>query len=108
MHPILQSDEDYFTISIKRAGVTLIFGSGPLWTTGLPDANRLSEMVAVQERDVLTPWGDPAAEYRGRRAEGSMWREILMFGESIGYDRASAKAAAQFDAVIDSLCFRMK
>jgi len=57
VHPTLQRDVDYFTISIHRAGATLFFGSGGLWTMGLPNETRLAAMVAVQERDVLTPWG---------------------------------------------------
>jgi len=97
-----EADVDYSTVSIRYAGATLVFGTGIYWTYGLP----LQEMITVEERDVQTPRGLLAAEYRGRRADGTRWREVILFGESIKYDRANAKAAAYFDQIIDSLCFR--
>jgi hypothetical protein len=100
-----QSDVDYRTVSIRYAGAALVFGTGLHWTYGLPSPKTLADMITVEERDVQTPWDSSAAEYRGRRADGTHWREVLIFGESIGYDRANAKAAAYFDQVIDSLCF---
>jgi hypothetical protein len=100
-----QADVDYRTVSIQYVGAWLVFGTGIHWTYGLPHRKTLTEMIKVDERDVQTPWGSLAAEYRGRRADGSRWREIIMFGESIEYDRASAKAAAYFDQIIDSMCF---
>jgi hypothetical protein len=63
-------------------------------------------MESIRERDVQTPWGDPAAEYRGRRRDGTQWRALLTIGESIQYDKAAPPVASRFDAVIDSLCFK--
>lgn len=101
------ADVDFRTVSIRYGGATLLFGTGPHWTYGLPNPDTLGAMITVRERDVQTPWGFPAAEYHGRRADGTQWRQLLILGESIGYDRANAKAAAYFDAVIDSLCFEV-
>lgn len=101
-----EADVDYSTVSIRYAGATLVFGTGIYWTYGLPFPTTLREMITVEERDVQTPRGLLAAEYRGRRADGTRWREVLIFGESIECDRANAKAAAYFDQIIDSLCFR--
>ena len=103
--PHKEADVDYSTVSIRYAGATLVFGTGIYWTYGLPPPTTLRDMITVEERDVPTPWG-LAAEYRGRRTDGTRWREVIMFGESIEYDRANAKAAAYFDQVIDSLCFK--
>jgi hypothetical protein len=64
-------------------------------------------LADVEERDIQTPWGVPAAEYRGREENGTYWREVLIPGESIGYDKATSAAAAHFDAIIDSLCFKV-
>jgi hypothetical protein len=61
--------------------------------------------VTVEERDIQTPRQDSAVEYRGTRRDGTRWRTIVIFGESIEYDSADAVAAGYFDAVIDSLCF---
>ena len=99
------SDDHYRMVSVQYGGATLVFGTGPNWNYGLPSLATLKAMVEVQERDVETPWGFPAAEYRGRRHDGTQWREILIFGESIEYDEARATVAAHFDAVMDSLCF---
>jgi hypothetical protein len=101
---ITGSDIDYRTVSVRFAGATLTFGTGPHWTSGLPSPSVLKE-ADLEERDVWTPWGSPAAEYRGRGANGTHWRLILIMSESIGYDGASAAAATRFDAIIDSVCF---
>jgi hypothetical protein len=63
-------------------------------------------MVSVEERDIDTPWGDPAAEYRGLRQDGTHWRDIGIFSETITYDEADALAAQYFDTIMDSLCFK--
>jgi hypothetical protein len=100
------SDIDYRTVSVRFAGATLTCGTGPHWTSGLPTPSVLNE-ADLEEPDVWTPWGVPAAEYRGRLRDGTRWREILIVGESIRYDAADATAAAYFDAIIDSICFEV-
>lgn len=99
-------DVDYRTVAVQAHGTTLVFGAGPHWSYGLPAASTLEGTIELRERDVLTPSGDIAAEYRGQRANGRYWRNLVQFGESVGYDEATLEAAQYFDAIIDSLCFR--
>lgn len=100
------TDIDYRTVAIRFRGSTLEFGTGAHWTNGLPVVQVFEAMVLVHERDVHTPWGDPAAEYRGVRRDGKHWRAVYSLGQSISYDHADAIAAKYFDSIIDSLCFR--
>jgi hypothetical protein len=99
------SDVDYSATSVRHGRAVLTFGSGLHWNDGLPSPRVLAEMVTVEERDIQTPRQDSAVEYRGTRRDGTRWRTIVIFGESIEYDSADAVAAGYFDAVIDSLCF---
>jgi hypothetical protein len=100
------TDVDYRTVAIRFRDTWLEFGTGAHWTYGLPVAQVLQAMALVHERDVDTPWGDPAAEYRGVRKDGKHWRGVYSLGRSISYDHADAIAAKYFDAIIDSLCFK--
>lgn len=102
-------DIDYRTESIAVGGAWMAFGAGPLWSYGFPPSRTLAEMVRVEEREVKTPRdGVEIADYRGVRPDGSRWRTLVMFGESITYERADLIAAVQFDAIIASLCFATK
>jgi len=47
-------------------------------------------------------------EYRGVKSDGTFMRFVGVFGETISYDHASKDTAQLFDAVIDSLCWRIK
>jgi hypothetical protein len=44
-------------------------------------------------------------EYRGVRTDGSYFRWVGVWNETIGYDHASVASAALFDKIIDSLCW---
>ncbi len=97
-------DVDYRLTEIRYRGTSLTFGTGPLLSWGLPSKDVLRSII--HERDVRIPWDGEAAEYRGRNFDGTFWRGILMFGESIAYAQADEKAAKYFDGIIDTLCFQ--
>ena len=99
------SDVDYQTTSLPHGRSWLEFGTGPHWTNGLPVASVFNAMTQVVERDVITPWGTEGAEYRVTRPDGTHWRTIRFFLESIQYDEARSADAAYFDRIMDSLCF---
>ena len=98
-------EHDEVTV-LRHGAASLVSGIGPHWTYGLPVPTVLAEMTAIRERSVVTPQGLEGAEYRGTRRNGRRWRSILFFGESVGYDRASAAEAAYFDRILDGLCVR--
>ena len=98
------SDIDYRTTSLRHGRSWLQFGTGPHWIYGLPSAREFTAMTHVVERDVIIPRGIAGAEYRGTRPDGSRWRTIVFFLESIKYE-APASDAAFFDRILDSLCY---
>jgi len=94
------------TVRVWYQGSLLEMGAGFHWTyTGLPREEEVAALVALEERDVITPWDIPFAEYRGRRADGTRWRFLGYFGQTIRYETKSGAAAAYFDRIIDSLCW---
>jgi len=98
-------DIDYHTAAVRYGGAWLSTGVGPHWSAGLPQESEMLGLAALVERDVVTPWGDVAAEYRGVRTSGVRWRFLGMFGATIEYETADTSAAAYFDRIIDSLCW---
>ena len=97
-------DDDYRLTQVRYRGTALTFGAGPHLTYGLPSKAMLPTII--YERDVRMPWGGEAAECRGRHPDGTVWRAVLMFGESMAYAHADATAAKYFDGMIDTLCFK--
>ena len=91
--------------TVQYRGSALSLAAGPQWSYGLPVESKLRAVVAPAERDVITPWDDVAAEYRGTRADGTHWRFIGQFGETVEYEAKSAAAAEYFDRIVDSLCW---
>ena len=98
------ADIDYRTVSLRRGRSWLTFGTGQLWTWGLPVTQTFKEMAHVDERDVIFSPEVEAAEYRGTLRNGNRWRTITMFFESIEYYNATPSDAAYFDRIIDTLC----
>jgi hypothetical protein len=99
-------DIDYVCASVHHRGGLLSWGAGPHWSAGLPVESEFRSVVAPAERDVKTPWDDvTAAEYRGTRADGTRWRFIGLFGQTIEYEAKTAAAAEYFDRILDSLCW---
>jgi hypothetical protein len=80
-------------------------GAGPHWSNGLPSAGVFKQLTMIEERDIKPPLDIPLSDYRGRRRDGSHFRFIGMFTETITYDEASATAAAYFDRILDTLCW---
>ena len=101
-------DIDYRTEGIALRGAWTEFGAGPHWSVRLSPGTD-ARMAHVEEREVKVPGDSVAlALYLGVRTDGSRWRTLVMFGESITYDRADTIAAAQFDEIIASLCLATK
>jgi hypothetical protein len=92
--------------AVQHQGAWLRTGWGFHWSSGLPLDSEFRGLVSLEERDVILPWGDVVAEYRGRRADGSQWRFLGSFGVTVQYDTKKEEAAAYFDRIIDSLCWR--
>lgn len=105
-------DDHYAMVNVQYRGDWLEHGHGPYWSTGLPSASVWDALTIVVERDVRVDWdsSSPAtqpdiAEYQGRFANGSLFRFVGTYGETVSYEDASPEAAAHFDRLIDQLCW---
>jgi len=100
------SDIDYATQHIVYQKNALRYGSGPNWSYGLPPAlsSYIVNSVEVTERDIVFSDDVIGAEYRGRSRNGTYFRWIGRFGETVEYDGATKQEATFFDAILDTLC----
>jgi len=78
---------------------------GGNYSSGLPMISYMNNSAELVHREMGC--GPNGYDIRGRTQDGKRWRTTGMgqsgFGESIGYDNASEKAAAFFDSIIDGL-----
>jgi len=82
------------------------FGWGPTWSGPILPAEMLTGLRNVRKRVVLARNFIPiGTEYRALREDGSQFRSVTTFGESIDYDHADKEASAVFNQTIDSLCW---
>lgn len=102
-------DVDYSDYSIgygKKKNRVWLFGIfGPLASSGKVPDDWLSASVEVVRRT----WkrGEfEGVDAKGKLANGNHWRYFGQFGESISYHDVPAEAAAYFDNIIDTVCFR--
>ena len=122
-------DSDYQTRVVCTGRDCMQLGWGAMWRFGLPPSLP-SGLRSLAERDVSCglPLSLPSGlkslaqqdvsyrpeirlngvEYRGIRSDGTFWRWVGVFGETIKYDHASRNSAKFFDRIIDSLCWNQK
>jgi hypothetical protein len=86
----------------------MVDGSGPQWSSGLPDLKLWKQLVNVEERDITVD--DPhvtiaIADYSGLLQDGSHFRFIGTRGQGIAYTDATVDSAAYFDSLLDTLCW---
>ena len=98
-------DVDYGTVFVRFKKNALRLGYGYAWSWGYPLDSFFKNVSELHERDIeyMPDW--PTAEYRGRRSDGSYFRFIGMFMETIEYDHATKEQADYFDAIMDTLCW---
>jgi hypothetical protein len=97
-------DIDYWIQSIEFNKHWLEFGTGPLWSLGLPPSGQLKDLTNIRERNVVFNDYGIGAEYRGLRPDGTHYRYVGKLLATISYDNASKEAADFFDKIIDTLC----
>ena len=100
------NDVDYQMRVICYKRRCMRFGWGPTWSGVTLPAEMLADLQGIRKRVVLARNFFPiGTEYRGSRADGTRFRFVTTFGESIDYDRSDNESAAAFDKTIDSLCW---
>jgi hypothetical protein len=99
------NDRDYQLFHVRYGVDWMEHGGGPHWSSGLPVPSTWKEWTMIQEKDIKPPEDVPMSDYSGRRADGSHFRFIGLFSETISYDKVSTAAAAYFDRILDTLCW---
>lgn len=103
------NDIDYSAYSIgfgkrkNRVWLTGIFG--PMATTGMVPKDLISSSVKVTQRTWKQGKVD-VVDAKGMLGNGKYWRYFGQVGESIKYENVSAEAAAYFDSILDTICYR--
>src|SRR5262249_49133869 len=100
------NDVDYSTAHVQFKKNWMRYGSGPTWSFGLPPilSSYLENVAELSERDVIFNSDVVGVEYRGKRTDGTYFRFIGKFVETIEYDDVTREAAAFFDGILDTMC----
>ena len=76
-------------------------------------SNFFANAAEMHQRKVFVLWSAAmlgaeynGKEYRGRRADGTCFRFVGVFEETVQYERVTKEAAEALDRVIDSVCWR--
>ncbi len=100
------NDIDYQMREIYKPERWMRFGWGPTWSGPTLPAEMLTGLLSIRKRVVLARNFIPiGTEYRAFRDDGTQFRSVTTFGESIDYDRADNESSAVFNQAIDSLCW---
>lgn len=93
-------DIDYrgrsYRVKTRSGWHSLRHGRGPLWSFGAPSGRYLEQAVEYEERS----FGDITAA-RGVLRDGTRWRYLGVFGESVGYE-----TARRLDLWMDRVCVK--
>jgi hypothetical protein len=103
-----QDDEDYGVQLWSHRGAHLRQGAGVHWSYGGPLPQMLAKAAEFEELDVQIE-GEPdlwLTDIRGRRADGTRFRFVGTFGETLEYEDASPQATETFDRMLDAMCYR--
>ena len=99
-------DIDYSSVVVQAGNDSVRLAWGAFWSWGVPGPYFFSEISNLQERSLVLAPDVTVAEYKGTRTDGTRFRYIGMFGETISYDGVSRDSADYFDRIIDSICWR--
>ena len=83
-------------------------GQGSSWSLGLPRDRDVWESVEYSERDYVLGDDILIVDAKGRKSDGTLWRNIGEVGESAFYETADPAVAALLDRVLDGFCIASK
>ena len=90
----------------KKSGI--IHGQGSSWSLGLPRDRDVWESVEYSERDYVLGGDSLIVDAKGRKSDGTLWRNVGKVGESASYHVADPAIAALLDRVLDGFCVASK
>ena len=77
-------------------------GHGPMWSSGAPPVRYLDTSVSYEE--TTYEGGANITVARGVFADGTHWRFLGTFWETISYETKDGEAARRFDLMLDGVC----
>ena len=99
-------DVDYngrtYTVKTSSGKHYLRHGYGPMWGVGEPLPHYLQVSRSYAETTYAGRANITAA--RGELADGTRWRFLGTFGETISYQTKDGEAARRFDLMLDGVC----
>lgn len=100
-------DIDYgirvYFLKKSKGRVEIVHGSGPMWSFGLPEDEDVWKSVIFEE-DYVEFGGSGIVDSRGKWADGSHWRMLGRFGETVNYKVAGGQSPAILDEFMDNAC----
>jgi hypothetical protein len=103
------NDVDYTTRSYVakvdgKKGV-IIHGQGSSWSLGLPSDRDVWESDEYSERDYVLADDILIVDAKGRKSDGTLWRNLGKVGESAYYNKVTEPAVVTLlDRVLDGFC----
>jgi hypothetical protein len=98
-------DVDYSSAIIQSGKDAVRLAWGAYWSWGIPGPYFFTSISQLEERSLILADNVTVAEYKGTRTDGTHFRYIGMFGETVSYDGAAQGAADYFDQIMDSICW---
>jgi hypothetical protein len=101
------ADAEYHILAIGYHVDWMVHGSGAQWSYGVPELKWWKKLVTVEERDIIVDDAPSVsiADYSGMLQDGSHFRFVGMLDESISYVDATIDSAANFDGLLETLCW---
>lgn len=98
------SDIDYsgraYEVKTATGRHYLQHGYGPLWSFGTPGDMNLRDSISYEE----IRYKDGVTKARGTLKDGTIWRFLGLFGETISYATNDAAAARKLDTLFAAAC----
>lgn len=99
-------DVDYngrdYMVKTSNGKHYLQHGHGPMWSSGVPPGRYLDTSASYEESTY--EGGANITSARGVFADGTRWRFLGTFGETISYETKDGEAARRFDLMLDGVC----
>jgi len=101
------NDIDYgarnYYIKAKKVTARIRHGSGPMWGLGTPLDTDVWRSIKYEET-AYTNGREIMIDARGQLPDGTRWRNLGRFGETVSYSGADKTTAKIFDQMLDGAC----
>jgi hypothetical protein len=102
-----RQDIDYgirvYLLESRKGGVGIAHGSGPMWSAGVPLDEEVWKSVAFEEESFEVE-GLTILDSRGKWEDGTRWRTLRKFGETVSYFKVDEESARALDQFLDGVC----